>query len=102
MNCHFCLFPPATALAYHRARPEIHFGVSIVPGRFVGVGRTIRGKFFRPGTRCAGTRRVVSPLGCWIFHRIAAAVPPLEKGRPGDFTEWILLGRLKAAIRRVQ
>jgi hypothetical protein len=28
-------------------------------------------------------------------------MPPLEKGRPSDYTGWILLGRLDAMIERV-
>ena len=31
-----------------------------------------------------------------------ARMPPPEKGRPSDYTEWILLGRLDAMIQRVQ
>ncbi len=31
-----------------------------------------------------------------------AKMPPPEKGRPSDYTEWILLDRLDAMIERVQ
>ena len=31
-----------------------------------------------------------------------ARMPPPEKGRPSDYTEWIFLGRLDAMIQRVQ